>query len=331
MRIGINPEKIKKTKISYKNHRVIIPVFITNNDSYFDNSLNILKKCIKSLLETIDTDNTNITIINNDSKLEVNEFLLELVKLKKIDKYVVSSVNYGKVYSILAEARASYEPFITIADSDVFFFNDWQNAVNEVFEKFENVGVVGLTPDPHLAFYCNNSLIFDKLFQIKKGNIVDNYDLELFEKGIGNNQFFSNKKNNWKEKQYYLEKDELQVVVGAGHFASTYRKELFHKIPFSYPIYVFPGGELSFLDTPIDKLGYYRVSLNKAKAYHMGNVDIGGFERINITENKITKLNIENNFIKPIVPYFIKKYAVRCIIFLNEIVKKILIINVKNE
>lgn len=321
MRIGVNPEKIKKTKISYKNHRVIIPVFIPDNDSYFDNSLEILKKCIKSLLKTVDVENTNITIINNNSKVEVKEFLLELVKLKKIDKYIESTVNYGKVYSVLAEARASYEPFITIVDSDVHFFNNWQNSVNEVFEKFKNVGVVGLTPDPHMAFYCNNSLIFDKLFRIKKGKIVDNYDLELFEKGIGNNQFFSNKNNNWKEKQYYLEKNKLKVVIGASHFASTYRKELFNKIPCSNPIYVFPGGELTFLDTPIDKLGYYRVSLNKAKVYHIGNVDMGEFDTINLENNKIRKLNIQNNYIHSKIPYFIKKYLVRCVLFFKKRVK----------
>jgi hypothetical protein len=240
-----------------------------------------------------------------------------LVKLKKIDKYVVSSVNYGKVYSILAEARASYEPFITITDSDVFFFNDWQNSVYKVFETFTNVGVVGLTPDPHMAFYCNNSLIFDNWFKIKKGKIVNDYDLELFEKGIGNNHFFINKNDNWKNKQYYLEKNKLKVVVGASHFASTYRKELFHKIPFSNPIYVFPGGELKFLDAPIDKLGYYRVSLNKAKAFHIGNVDAGEFKDYEFVSEFKMRIGDSVDFIKPKFPYIVKEYFTRIVIFLR--------------
>lgn len=317
MRIGVNPEKIKKTKILYKIHRVIIPVFIPEKDLYFENSFEVLKKCLKSLLKTIDADKTNITIINNNSKVEVKEFLLELIKLKKIDKYVETSVNYGKVYSILAEARASFEPFITISDSDVFFFNDWQNSVHKVFETYTNVGVVGLTPDPHMAFYCNNSLIFDKWFIFKKGKIVNDSDLELFEKGIGNNNFFINKNDNWKKKQYYLEKNKLKVVVGASHFASTYRRELFNKIPFSKPIYVFPGGELKFLDAPIDKLGYYRVSLNKAKVYHIGNVDKGEFNDYEFDSKLITFVGASIDFIKPKFPYMVKEYFTRIVVFLR--------------
>ena len=74
MRIGVNPEKIKKTKILYKIHRVIIPVFIPEKDLYFENSFEVLKKCLKSLLKTIDADKTNITIINNNSKVLINQF-----------------------------------------------------------------------------------------------------------------------------------------------------------------------------------------------------------------------------------------------------------------
>lgn len=272
MRIGTNPEKEKFQKIQYKLHRVIIPVYIPNDShDYFKNLDIVFYASINSLLKTIDAKQTNITIINNNSTKEVTEFIDNLLCKGLIDKHVKYHWNYGKVYSILQEARASYEDFITIADADVFFFNDWQNQVHRVFNEFNKVGVVGLTPDPHMAFYCNSSLIFSKFLAIKKGKIVDNYDLELFEEGINNKYFFVNNNNNWKNKQYYLEKSDLKVVIGASHFASTYRKEVFNKLKIDKPIFVFPGGELNFLDLPIDKLGFYRVSLSRAYAYHMGN------------------------------------------------------------
>src|SRR5690606_3057117 len=110
------------------------------------------------------------------------------------------------------------------------------------------------------------------------------------EKGIGNNHFFVSPKKNWKKEQFYLEKRDLKVVIGANHFASTYRKEIFEKLPFDKPIYVFPGGELKFLDTPIDKLGYHRVSLCKAFAYHMGNT-IDENVNLEILKNNLLEKN----------------------------------------
>jgi hypothetical protein len=64
MRIGENPEKQKSKKLSYKLFRVIIPVYIPNEESeYFKNAFFVFKKSIYSLLGTIDVENTNITII----------------------------------------------------------------------------------------------------------------------------------------------------------------------------------------------------------------------------------------------------------------------------
>jgi hypothetical protein len=122
-----------------------------------------------------------------------------------------------------------------------------------------------------MAFYCNNSLFFDNFFNIKKSKIVADYELELFEEGINNKNIFTSKKRDWKKEQFYLEKNEVKVVIVSNHFASTYRKEVFTQIQFQRPLFVFPGGELHFLDIPIDKLGYYRVSLPNAFAYHMGS------------------------------------------------------------
>lgn len=315
MRIGINPEKEKSIKLQYKLHRIIIPVYIPNDDNdYFKDLDQVFYSNITSLLKTVDTNQTNITIINNNSKQEVTDYIDKLLHDKLIDKHIKYSTNYGKVYTILQEARGCYEYYITIADADVFFFNNWQRNVQNVFENYKYAGVVGLTPDPHMAFYCNNSLWFDSFFKIKKGCIVDEKDLELFEKGINKKDFFVIKKNNWKKKHYFIEKNGLKVVVGASHFASTYRKEIFEKLPFKKPIYVFPGGELTFLDTPADQLGFHRVSLTKAFAYHMGNTilepdSFGELQNATLnTTNEVKKIRYSC-----IVTYSIKHYFVKVI------------------
>jgi hypothetical protein len=315
MRIGSNPEKKECKKIEYKIHRIIIPVYIPeSNELYYKESLKVFYSCINSLLKTIDVKQTNITIINNNSKEEVHVFINELLQEKKIDKIILNSQNYGKVYAILQEARACYEDIVTILDADVFLFNGWQKEVHKVFGNFKNVGVVGLTPDPHMAFYCNNSLMFNLFYKIKKGKVVENYDLELFEEGISKPNFFRTRKYNWKENQYYILKNGVKVVVGASHFVSSYRKEVFNKIKFEKPIYVFPGGELNFLDIPIDKLGYYRVSLLNAFAYHMGNsikLDLTNYDFKKSTDISMAKK--EEIQIKQDYFYEIKKAFTRLI------------------
>lgn len=136
----------------------------------------------------------------------------------------------------------------------------------------------------------------------------------MFERGINKKDFFITKKYNWKEKQFYLKKNNCVAITGASHFASTYRREVFSKIPFQKPMFVFPGGELNFLDTPIDQLGFGRLSLPKAFVYHMGNVVeeevhewLNGLKR---TELKAVKLNPRFSIY---MPYGVKRILLRII------------------
>ncbi len=319
MRVGINPEKKKKEKIIYKQHRIIIPVYIPDSeDDYFKNSEKVFYLSINSLLRTIDKSETNITIINNNCKKEVADYIKSLFEKKEIEKLVNYSVNYGKVYSVLQEAKAAYEPFITIADADVFFFSNWQNKAQLIFESFKNVGVVGLTPDPHMAFYCNTSFWATKLFFVKKGKVVKDFDLELFERGINNKNFVFTKKYKWKKYQDYIKKNDCIAIVGASHFASVYKKEVFHSLPFASPIYVFPGGELNYIDIPIDKLGYYRLSVEKAMVYHMGNTLCNEFNLDNLVNNHlINKKHINKNELTLNLSYILRDIFLRILRKLN--------------
>jgi hypothetical protein len=308
MRIGVNPEKKRLGKIIYKKHRVIIPVYIPNsNEKYFDNLLSVFKVSINSLIKTTQQNDTNITIINNDCKKEVTDFIDDLINENKIDKHVKLSSNYGKVYTILSEVKASYEQLITIADADVFYYSGWLENTIEVFNNFDRAGVVAPLPMPQLAFYANSSLFFNKIFKIKKGKIIQDEDLQLFEKSI--NSKISIKKNNWYQNQLFLEKNEKQVCVGAGHFIATYRKVVLDKIKVERPIYVFEDGAESYhLDIPIDKLGYYRLSTVKSFVYHLGNTIPKWVEEYNFSEVKLTKItNINNKFSKTYFPYKIKE------------------------
>ena len=93
---------------------------------------------------------------------------------------------------------------ITIADADVFYYSGWLENTVKVFNNFNKVGVLAPLPMPQLAYYVNNSLFFNKMLKVKKGKVILEEDLQLFEKSI--NGKISTKKNNWFKNQLYLKK-----------------------------------------------------------------------------------------------------------------------------
>ncbi len=274
MRFIPNPEKFNFSEILYKQHRIIIPVYIPeSNDIYFSSLFEVFKLSIHSLLKTVNNLNTAITIINNDCKKEVTEYIDELLINKKIDKHVKLSSNYGKVYTVLSEAKGCYETFITIADADVFYFNNWEQEVFQIFSNFPKSGVVSPVPSPHLFNYHNISFIINNIFNLKKGNILTDRSFDLFYKGVSNSPSFFVKGNfDFRQKQYYVKKNNLKACMGATHFIATYRSHIFKRIPLKKPKIKFKmGDEGFFIDSEIDKIGYGRLSTTDAFAYHLGH------------------------------------------------------------
>ena len=126
MRTGVNPEKLKSEKLLYCEHRVVVPVYIPNlEEQYYKESFEVFKTSIHSLLQTIDPKQTAITIINNDCFEPVGQFIEKLLKDNKIQKYVKYNKNVGKVYAVLSEVKSAYEDYVTIADADVLYMNNW--------------------------------------------------------------------------------------------------------------------------------------------------------------------------------------------------------------
>jgi len=277
MRIGVNPEKDKETKLVHKNHRIIIPFWIPNvEDEYFKNQPEVLRLCLKSLTETIDIEKTNITLINNNSCLEASNIAKEFVSKGLIDKYIVRSENRGKLENVLSEVRASYENFITISDADFLFSPGWESEVFSIMETFPYAGMVTCYPAAHLAYQYNCNII---LHPLKIGKIVTDEDVDLFEKGHGHpidKGLYSYKKLKlkyiWRDKQYYLKKNNQIALLGAVHALATFRKEVTNRFNPKLVEYIFKRGyEEEYIDMIVEKSGYLRLSTAKLFAYHMGN------------------------------------------------------------
>lgn len=292
-----NPEKFKFTKIKYKQHRIIIPVYIPESDElYFSKLFDVFKLSINSLLSTTNKEQTVITIINNNCKSEVTLFIDELFNEKKIDKHIKLVENLGKVYTIISELNASFEPFITIADADVFYLNNWDKQVFTLFNTFKNVGVVSPVPSPSLYNYHNTSFLIKKYFKIKIGNVVSKRSFEFFKESINNNpNYFIREKIDFTKEQYYIEKQNTKACIGAMHFVATYRREALKGIQFKKPIFVFKSGDEGlYIDSKIDEKGFGRISTLDSFAYHLGH-DIPKWTTSYIFKKSIFSINNKNN------------------------------------
>ncbi len=121
MRNQYNHKKEKKINKSDCFHQFVLPVYITNQEGYFKDSIRILKLCIESLLKTVHSK-TYITIVNNGSCKEVEDYLNNLYQGGKIHE-VIHTENIGYINAMLKGIAGQNFPIFTNADADVLFLN----------------------------------------------------------------------------------------------------------------------------------------------------------------------------------------------------------------
>lgn len=320
MRIGSNPNINKAIDFSVKSHRVIIPIYIPNAEGYFADAFNVLKVCIESLLKTIN-DDTAITLISNASSEEVNDYIAQLFRDKRIDKVVFNSENIGKMNAVITETRASFEEFITYSDADVFFDKGWLKQTFNMFNNVSKAGFVSMNPTPNNFAHAESTILnnwYTILFKKQKTNSICSYqDLEHFHKSIGRDKVATDIMFNG----YCYTISEDKYIIGAGHFCCTIRKKPTLKfVPVEKSnIGVSGGSEGVYLDIPFDKTGLWRISSPKAYVWHMGNKlerdwanskleSLNNFKEDTFSFTTIP--NKSSTFLAFIVPYFIKNKIV---------------------
>ncbi len=268
MRIGSNPHKDKINEKTNYTHQVIIPVYIPNQEGYFEDSFKIVEFCLQSLFNTTH-DKTFITIVNNGSCLEVKQYLDELFLTCKIHE-IIHTENIGKVNAILKGLAGNKIELVTISDADVLFLSGWQKETVKVLNHLPKAGVVGIVPQFNTYRTNCNNMIWDNLFnpKLKFLPVKNPNALIRFYDSIG-----------WKRdyNPAYLKfalslevSNNFSVIVGSGHFVATYRKDIFENL-ISYIGYKMGGDSEKYLDEiPLHK-NYWRVTTSNNFAYHMGN------------------------------------------------------------
>ncbi|CAN1542250.1 Glyco_tranf_GTA_type domain containing protein [Flavobacteriaceae bacterium] len=326
MRVGSNPYKDKIQPVSDYFHQVIIPVYIPNQEGYFKDSFEILTLCLDSLFKTIHSK-TFVTIVNNGSCIEVVDYLNNLF-LKNIIQEVIHTTNIGKLNAILKGISGNNFPLITISDSDVLFLNGWQEASYSVFEAFPKAGAVCPTPSSRSLRTYTANVYWDLFFsnKVKCTQVVNPDALQMFGLSVGDVNFY----NLVQLKKYLtVTNADKKAVVGAGHFVCTYRAEVFNDLKSRFTKYKLGGNsEGQFLDIPVVKKGFWRLSTADNYAYHMGNViEDWMFDTVSRLEFNDNVSNFKLKSIRPSskLAYFMKSRLFAKLILNKKIMRYFLI------
>lgn len=269
MRVGFNPNKDKVIMECKYLHRIIIPVYVSKG-KYKRDLLKILQFTLNSLYKTIHS-RTAITVVNNGSNSEVVNFLNEEFKNKKIQELIHTN-NIGKLNSILKVLPSVTEEIVTISDADVLFLNGWQDETIKIFNAFPKAGIVGIVPQFKLYEVNSFNVLFDKFWssKLRFTPVINPKALECFYTSIG---WDNNYNKDYLKTNLTLESNNgVKSLVGSGHFVATYRNKVFEYLPKENSKYLLGGfSEQKFLDTPILKVGGWRLTTNNNYAYHLGN------------------------------------------------------------
>lgn len=288
----MNPQKEEKKVILTTGHRIVIVVYIPNEEGFYKDSLNVFKLCLDSLISTINSS-VAITVVNNGSYEKVAEILETYLNEKKIDTLISHNTNIGKIDAQIGAARGAREKYITLTDADILFADGWQEKVEEVFAAFPNVGSVSPIP-VRTGLYAGTSSVLKQILlrriKFKFLSIPENFDsYNKFLTSI-NWDLDEDKNSKWP----VVESKGVSAIVGSAHQILTIDRDVLFTNSPSNPSLTLVGGnsEHNYVDVPIDKSGKLRLATFNNYAFHIGNTveewmrDILN-DQVNMKKNKV--------------------------------------------
>ena len=323
MRIGYNPHRDQPLPDNDYFHQVVIPVYIPHFENYFKESFQVLQLCLESLFQTVH-NKTFITLVNNGSCDVVKDFLNQLYIEGKVHE-VIHTTNIGKVNAILKGLVGHKMELVTISDADVLFLANWQNETVKVFNKVSKVGVVGIVPQFCSFKSKSENTIMANLFTNKLQFIpVKNPKAMIrFYDSIGWDRNYN---------EDYLKytlglnlEPEFKVILGSGHFVSTFKRTVLQNIDSFLP-FKLGGPSESYLDgLPLD-YDFWRVTTYDNYAYHIGNVPEDWMWEIVKTShnNVVTELDVNFEQIKNKKKWFRVRNKMFKSLMLNKIIMPLL-------
>ncbi len=141
MRVGQNPVKAVESIAAPAPVTVVIISYIPFMAGYYSESLEVLRRCLGSLLASTGGD-YDLMVFDNGSCAQARGYLLEQEAAGNIDFLLLSERNLGKAGAWNMAFAAAPGEVIAYADSDVYFHPGWLQAHLDALEAFPSAGMI---------------------------------------------------------------------------------------------------------------------------------------------------------------------------------------------
>jgi glycosyltransferase involved in cell wall biosynthesis len=283
MRVGQNPAKSLKQVEKPAEITVAITTYIPFLSGYYEQSLDVFKTSLNSLLEAGEPE-FDLLVFDNGSCAQVREFLIEQRDQGNIQFLILSEKNLGVGGAWDIIFAASPGKVIAYSDYDILYRPGWLEESLRVLETFPKVGMVTARPLRSPEEYYSSFQIWaedEPEAEVERGKFLDweTYLEHSLSCGAGieeSREWYQSRED------YKVTYQGVSVYAGSGHFQfSAYREVLAEVLPLNmdHPM----GSQVRWLDIRLNEKGFSRVCLPKPLVKHIGN-------RLDNIEKSVTRV-----------------------------------------
>ena len=269
MRQGQNPAKFISKVAKPKNITVAVLSYIPFLSGYYEQSLDVLKLCLWSILEHTDGP-YDLMVFDNGSCHEVVEYLQASFDSGIIQYLLLSSRNLGKVGAWNMILSGAPGEWIVFADSDIFFFPGWLSAHLDLFNHYPDVGTVTGLPRRRRTTYSEKTLervAEHPEIEVSQGHFIPEAWIADHARSVGKLEGLASELARY---DFLLEYRGMQAYVTAQHFQFMVHKEVLEPyLPFEYSRPM--GKDVANFDRAIESSGLLRIATKERTIMHMGN------------------------------------------------------------
>jgi len=270
MRIGQNPAKSIQKVAQPQRVTVALITYIPFLGGYYAHSLDVLQVCLNSIAENTRRP-YDLLVFDNASCPEVRAFLQAERDAGRIQYLVLSGRNVGKAGAWNFIFGAAPGEYVAYADSDVYFYPGWLEALLRVAEAFPNAGMVTGLPLLTPLEYSTATVAWAERtpeVQVARGALISWEDFWRHTAPLGNTEA--------RARRFYEANPAVRLTyrghtayAGAGHFQFLAPKAaLLAALPLPTDR---PMGNVRNLDIAINARGYLRLSTPEWWVQHLGN------------------------------------------------------------
>lgn len=288
MRQGQNPAKFVSKVAKPNNITVAVLSYIPFLSGYYEQSLEILKLCLRSILEHTD-EPIDLMVFDNGSCKDVVEYLGEMFESDLIQFLLLSSRNLGKVGAWNMILSGAPGEWIVFADSDIYFFPGWLQAHLDLLHHFPDVGTVTGLPRRRRTTYSERTL--ERVeehpeIEVSRGHFIPEEWIADHARSVGKMELLDTE---LARDDFLLEYRDMQAYVTAQHFQFMVRKEVLAPyLPFDYTRPM--GKDVANFDRAIESSGLLRIATKERTIMHMGNrIDPELMHSLNLKGNEIAR------------------------------------------